>query len=185
VGAEPDPGRPAPFILERPPPPPEVRSGLATVLFTDLVGSTLREAQVGDQRWGAMLDSHDRLCAEVVGHGGGRMVKQTGDGVLAVFDDPVRAVNAALDLARQLPVLGLSARAGLHTGIVERRGDGDVAGISVNIAARVQALADAGEVLVSRTLRDLLLGSGYQFRDRGSHQLKGVDGAWDLFEVID
>ncbi|MGH8977443.1 MAG: alpha/beta fold hydrolase [Acidimicrobiia bacterium] len=156
---------------------------LATVMFTDIVDSTKRAADLGDRRWRAMLDHHDTSSNRVVARFGGRIVKQTGDGLLVTFDGPARAVECARvlrdTLGREVPI-----RAGLHTGEVERRGD-DVGGIGVHIAARVAALAGPSEVLVSRTVRDLVVGSDLAFEDRGTHELKGMPEAWQLYAAIE
>jgi class 3 adenylate cyclase len=152
---------------------------LATVLFTDIVSSTERARQVGDRRWREILDSHDELIKSEVDHFGGRIVKTTGDGALATFDGPARAIRCASTLRQVLPV---PIRAGLHTGEVELRGD-DVGGIAVHIGARVAAVAGAGEVLVSRTVKDLVAGSGILFTDRGTFTLKGVPDEWQLYAV--
>ena len=157
---------------------------LATILFTDIVDSTKRAASAGDHRWRELLDNHDRMAERHVHRFGGRHVKTTGDGILATFDGPARAIQCGLALCEGARQLGVDVRVGLHTGEVERRGD-DVAGIAVHIAARVQAQAQPGEVWVSRTVADLVTGSGITFRDRGEHQLKGVPGAWQLFAVED
>ena len=155
---------------------------LATVLFTDIVDSTARAARLGDRDWRALLDSHDELALREVHRHRGLLERFTGDGVVATFDGPARAVRCALALRDRVHALGVRIRAGLHTGEIERRGD-DVAGIGVHIAARVMALAAGDEVLVSRTVKDLVAGSGLEFHDRGSHQLKGVPEAWDLFRA--
>jgi class 3 adenylate cyclase len=155
---------------------------LATVLFTDIVGSTERASNLGDQQWARLLDDHDRTCAQHVQRCRGRMVKSTGDGLLATFDGPARAIACALDLRAALRPLGIDIRAGLHTGEIELRAD-DIGGIAVHIAARIEALAGDGEVLASRTVVDLVVGSGIEFRDRGEHELKGVPGKWNLFAV--
>jgi class 3 adenylate cyclase len=153
---------------------------LATVMFTDIVGSTRRAAELGDRRWRELLEQHDEItCAEVVRFRG-RVVKNTGDGFLATFDGPTRAVRCATTLAERIPDLGVDVRSGLHTGECELRGD-DIGGIAVHIGARVAALAGAGEVLVSNTVKDLVNGSGITFRDRGTHALKGLPGEWQLF----
>jgi class 3 adenylate cyclase len=157
---------------------------LATVLFTDIVGSTEQAARLGDRAWRSLLDSHDQTVAEVIGRYRGRLVKTTGDGVLATFDGPARAIQCACSLRDEVRKLGVDVRAGLHTGEVEVRGD-DVGGIGVHIAARVAALAEAGAVWVSRTVTDLVVGSGIKFHDRGEHELKGVPGLWRLFAVDD
>ena len=157
---------------------------LATILFTDIVDSTKRAAGTGDRRWRELLDNHDRMAGRQVHRFGGRQVKTTGDGILATFDGPARAIQCGLALCEGARQLGMEVRVGLHTGEVERRGD-DVAGIGVHIAARVQACAQPGEVWVSRTVTDLVTGSAIVFSDRGEHQLKGVPGAWQLFAVED
>jgi class 3 adenylate cyclase len=155
---------------------------LATVLFTDIVGSTVRASEVGDRRWRESLNGYDELARRQLERFRGRQVKTTGDGTLAVFDGPARAVECARTLTEAVRSLGLEIRAGLHTGEIETRGD-DVAGVAVHIAARVSALARASEVLVSRTVTDLVVGSGIEFADRGEHELKGVPGTWRLFAV--
>jgi class 3 adenylate cyclase len=162
--------------------PEQAERVLATVLFTDIVGSTERAREVGDRRWGELLDAHDRLAGELVGRFGGRLVKSTGDGVLATFDRPGRAIRCATALRDRLRGIGVEIRAGLHTGEVQYR-DADVGGIAVHIAARVMAAAGAGEVLVSRTVHDLVAGSDYVLEDRGAHALRGMAGEWRLFAV--
>jgi class 3 adenylate cyclase len=157
---------------------------LATILFTDIVDSTKRAAGIGDRRWRELLDSHDRMAARQVHRFGGRQVKSTGDGILATFDGPARAIECGRAICEGARQLGMEMRVGVHTGEVERRGD-DVAGIGVHIAARVQGCAQPGEVWVSRTVTDLVTGSGIVFDDRGERQLKGVPGAWQLFTVVD
>jgi class 3 adenylate cyclase len=156
---------------------------LATILFSDIVDSTKRAAGIGDRRWRELLDSHDRMAGRQVRRFGGRQVKTTGDGILATFDGPARAIQCGLAICDGARQLGVEMRVGVHTGEVERRGD-DVAGIGVHIAARVEAAARPGEVWVSRTVTDLVTGSGIEFDDRGEHQLKGVTGAWQLFTVV-
>jgi class 3 adenylate cyclase len=156
---------------------------LATVLFTDIVGSTQRAAMLGDRRWRELLGVHDELAGRVVQEFGGRLVKTTGDGILATFDGPGRAIHAAAALAEELASVGVQLRAGVHTGEVELR-DGDVAGIAVHVAARVMAAAQPGEVLVSRTVRDLVTGSDIALHDRGTRPLKGLAGSWQLFSVV-
>jgi class 3 adenylate cyclase len=155
---------------------------LATVLFTDIVGSTDRAATVGDQRWRSLLDRHDEAVREQLRRFRGREVKTTGDGFLAAFDGPARAVECALALVAAVRPLGLDLRAGVHTGECEQRGD-DLGGIAVHIGARVASLAQPNEVLVSRTVTDLVAGSGLRFVDRGEHELKGVPNRWQLFSV--
>ncbi len=161
-------------------PPTRSERVLATVMFTDIVDSTQKAAQVGDRRWRALLDEHDLRSEQVVTRFGGNVVKQTGDGTLATFDGPARAVQAAQELRGALAGAGMPIRAGLHTGEIERR-NGDVGGIGVHIAARVAALACADEVLVSRTVRDLVIGSDLAFEDRGTHELKGVPDTWQIY----
>ena len=155
---------------------------LASVLFTDIVGSTDRAAALGDRRWREVLDRHDALTREHVERFRGRMVKTTGDGALATFDGPARAIRCAVSLRDAVSTAGLELRAGIHTGEVEQRGD-DIGGIAVHLAARVQSLAGEREVLVSRTVADLVAGSGIAFSDRGEHELKGVPGRWRLLAV--
>jgi class 3 adenylate cyclase len=153
---------------------------LATVLFTDIVDSTRRAVELGDRRWRELLEQHDQITRAEVARFQGRVVKDTGDGFLATFDGPTRAVRCAAELAERMPQLGIDVRSGLHTGECELRGD-DIGGIAVHIGARVAALAGAGEVLVSNTVKDLVNGSGITFRDRGTHALKGLPGEWQLF----
>ncbi|HEU4760332.1 MAG TPA: adenylate/guanylate cyclase domain-containing protein [Dehalococcoidia bacterium] len=163
-------------------PAPEPDRVLATVLFTDIVGSTQRAAELGDRRWRDLLDSYYGLARRELTHFRGREVKTTGDGFLATFDGPARAIRcgrAVRDGARQM---GVDTRAGLHTGECEAMGD-DVGGIAVHIGARVAAVAGPGEVLVSSTVKDLVAGSGIQFQDRGLHALKGMPEEWRLFLV--
>jgi DNA-binding SARP family transcriptional activator/pimeloyl-ACP methyl ester carboxylesterase len=155
---------------------------LATVLFTDIVGSTERATELGDRRWRDLLDQHDRLIRRELGRYHGREVKTTGDGVLATFDGPGRGINCAQAICARARTLGIEVRAGLHTGECELR-DGDVGGIAVHIGARVAGLARPGEVLVSSTVKDLVVGSGLIFADRGDHSLKGAPGEWRLYAV--
>jgi class 3 adenylate cyclase len=163
-------------------PAPEPDRVLATVLFTDIVTSTERLAQVGDRRWKELLDQHDILVRRELERHRGRFVENTGDGILATFDGPARAIRCAHAIATSVKALGIEVRAGLHTGEVELRGEG-VTGIGVNIAARVMATAGPGEVVVSSTVKDLVAGSGLRFADRGTHDLRGVPGEWRLFAV--
>jgi class 3 adenylate cyclase len=153
---------------------------LATVLFTDIVGSTELAARAGDRGWREVLEVHDELAGRLVAQFHGRLVKTTGDGVLATFDGPGRAIRCAAALGEGLAGIGLRIRAGLHTGEIELR-DGDVGGIAVHIAARVLAAAGPGQIVASRTVRDLVVGSDIGMDDLGTRQLKGVDGAWQLF----
>ena len=155
---------------------------LATVMFTDIVGSTERAAEIGDSRWRGLLESHDGLVQEHIERNRGRSIKSTGDGVLATFDGPARAIRAASSIEESVRRLGLEIRAGLHTGECEVIGD-DVGGLAVHIGARVMGAAAPGEVLVSSTVKDLVVGSGIDFDDRGEHDLKGIPGAWRLFAV--
>jgi class 3 adenylate cyclase len=154
----------------------------AVVLYTDLVESTGQAVQMGDQRWRETLEVHNNAAARQIERHRGRLVKSTGDGVLAVFDGPGRAVRCAQAILADVHQLGSEARAGLHAGEVELLGD-DIAGIGVHIAARVMGHAEPGEVVVSRTIKDLVVGSGLRFKDRGSHTLKGVPDDWQLFTV--
>lgn len=155
---------------------------LATVLFTDIVDSTRRAAQMGDRDWRALLDAHDAVVRSQLTRFRGREVNTSGDGFLAMFDGPQRAIRCAMAIRDAVRSLGIEVRAGLHTGECEVRGD-DIGGIGVHIGARVSALAGPDEVLVSSTLRDLVIGSGLEFEDRGAHELKGVPGEWRLFAV--
>jgi class 3 adenylate cyclase len=156
---------------------------LATVLFTDIVSSTELAAERGDAAWRAILDRHDATVRREVEAHRGVLVKSTGDGVLARFDGPGRAVACASAIRRDVAGLGVHVRAGAHTGEVELRGD-DIGGIAVHIAARVAGLAGSGEVLVSRTVKDLTAGSGLTFEDRGEHALKGVPDRWRLYAAV-
>ena len=162
---------------------PQARRLLATVLFTDIVGSTQRAQAAGDQRWWELLDAHDEAARRQVEQEGGRWIKSTGDGVLAVFDGPGRAIRCAVALRKELAGIGVEIRAGIHTGELDLRDD-DVGGIAVHIAARIMAAAGAGEILVSRTVRDLVTGSGIALEDRGTHTLKGLSDPWQLFAAV-
>ena len=157
---------------------------LATVMFSDIVASTERAAEVGDRNWRDVLDRHDELVRTELEAHGGREIKTTGDGFLALFDAPARAIRCAVAIRERLRGVGLDVRIGLHSGEVERRGD-DVGGIAVNIGSRVAAEGEAGDVVVSSTVRDLVAGSGIGFADRGEHALKGVPDRWRLFAVAD
>lgn len=159
---------------------PDLDRVLATLLITDLVGSTERASELGDRKWREVLARHDELAKTQIESHRGRLWKMTGDGVLATFDAPGRAIRCALGLDKALSELGLRMRAGLHTGEVELRGN-DVGGIAVHLAARLCTLAGAGEALVSRTVTDLVTGSGIRFRERGVHSLKGVPGEWQVY----
>jgi len=161
---------------------PDLDRVLATVMFTDIVGSTDRAAALGDRKWRQLLDEHDAVVARHVEQFRGRFVKHTGDGALATFDGPGRAINCARALRTAMAGLGIQIRAGVHAGEVELRGE-DVGGIAVHICARVCALAGPEEILVSSTVKDLAVGSGITFSDRGAHALKGVPGEWRLYAV--
>jgi class 3 adenylate cyclase len=156
---------------------------LATLMFTDLVGSTARAAALGDSRWGALLSAHDRVVRRELERFHGREIDTAGDGFLATFDGPARAIRCACAVRDAVSELDLEMRAGVHTGEVEFAGD-RVRGIAVHTGARVAAMASAGEVLVSSTVRDLVAGSGLQFEDRGEHELKGVPGLWRVLAVV-
>jgi class 3 adenylate cyclase len=163
-------------------PVPEPDRALATVLFTDIVSSTERAAALGDDAWTRTLDRHDELVAHEVERHRGRRINTTGDGMLATFDGPARAVRCAQAIRKAVQPLGIDVRAGLHTGEIELRG-ADIGGIAVHIGQRVSALAGPGEVLVSSTVKDLVAGSGIAFADRGSHVLKGLADEWRVFAV--
>jgi class 3 adenylate cyclase len=153
---------------------------LMSVAFTDIVDSTKRAAELGDKRWRQLLEAHNSVAANQVESKGGRLVKFTGDGLMATFDGPARAVQCLQTLGERLEEFDVSIRAGVHTGEVELIGD-DIGGIAVHIAARIAGLAGSGEVLTSSTVRDLVAGSGLEFDDRGEHELKGVPGTWRVF----
>jgi class 3 adenylate cyclase len=155
----------------------------AVVLYTDLVGSTKQAAELGDRRWRELLEVHNHALRRQIEHHRGRLVKSTGDGVLAVFDGPARAVRCAQAILGDIRQLGCEAYAGLHAGEIELLGD-DVAGIAVHIAARVMSSAAPGEVLVSSTVKDLVVGSGLQFADRGPQTLRGIPDAWQLYAAL-
>ena len=153
---------------------PRSNRRLAAVLFTDLVSSTEQQRAAGDQRWRTTLDSHDDVAQRAVTRNGGRIVKSTGDGILAVFDGPISAVASAAEILRALHRIGVSARAGVHVGEIEERGD-DLTGIAVTLCSRISDQAEADEILVSSTVRDLVAGSGIRFESKGAHDLKGID----------
>lgn len=163
-------------------PEPQIDRFLTTVLFTDIVDSTVKADELGDRAWTKLLDIHDGFSKDQLALFGGKWVKSTGDGMLATFDGPGRAIQCAMSLLERARDHGLELRAGLHTGEAERRGD-DIAGMAVHIAARVSALAGANEVLVTSTVRDLVAGSGVRFEDRERITLKGVPGEWLLLAV--
>ena len=156
---------------------------LATVLFTDIVGSTDRAVALGDRRWKELLDTHDSLVKQRLEEFRGRFIKSTGDGLLATFDGPARAIRSAFAIKDSLGSVGIEIRSGLHTGEVEIRGE-DVGGIAVHIGARIMSAANAHEVLVSSTVKDLTAGSGIDFVPRGEHELKGVPDKWRLFSAV-
>jgi pimeloyl-ACP methyl ester carboxylesterase len=163
-------------------PQPDIDRVLSTVLFADIVGSTERAAQLGDHRWRDVLDSYYAAADDEIERLRGRRVKTLGDGVLATFDGPARAVRCAQGLAMKTRALGLEVRSGIHTGEIELMGE-DVGGIAVHISSRVTDHAGAGEIVVSSTVKDLVAGSGIEFEERGSHELKGVPGRWNLYAV--
>jgi class 3 adenylate cyclase len=160
----------------------EVDRILTTLMFTDIVGSTERAAALGDQAWRSLLDAHDRTVRDQLRRFRGKEINTTGDGFLASFDGPARAIRCAQAINEAIRPLGLDLHLGVHTGECEVRGD-DLGGLSVHIAGRIGSLAEAGEVLVSGTVKDLVVGSRIEFVDRGEHQLKGVPGAWRLYGV--
>jgi class 3 adenylate cyclase len=162
--------------------PTDVDRVLRTVLFTDIVNSTARLAEVGDRRWRELLDAHGTAVRRAVEQFRGAVVNTAGDGFLVAFDGPARAIRCAMAIVDSARPLGMEVRAGLHTGECEARGD-DLVGIAVHIGARIEALAGAGEVLVTSTVRDLVAGSGIAFVDRGQHELKGVPGTWQVLAV--
>jgi class 3 adenylate cyclase len=155
---------------------------LATVLFTDIVGSTQRASELGDRAWRQLLDQHDDVARLTISQHRGALVKMTGDGIVATFDGPGRAIRCALAYQAATSRLGLPVRAGLHTGEIELR-DKDIGGIAVHIAARVLSLAGSGELLVSRVVTDLVVDAGILFAERGTHEFKGLPGRWDVFAV--
>ena len=155
---------------------------LTTVLFTDIVDSTARAAALGDGVWAQVLDRHDAIARSAIRSYGGRFVKETGDGVLAVFEAPARGIECAKRLRSALSHAGIAIRAGIHTGEVELRGE-DVSGIGVHIAARVASLAGAGELLASRTVKDLVTGAEYTFASRGALRLRGVPERWEVLAI--
>jgi class 3 adenylate cyclase len=155
---------------------------LATVLFTDIVGSTEKAAALGDKRWRELLDNHHAIVRSNLARYRGHYIKTTGDGILATFDGPARGVRCACAIADEMRPLGIEVRAGLHTGECELINN-DVGGIAVHIGARVTALAGASDVLVSSTVKDLVAGSGLRFADRGNQSLKGIPGEWHIYAV--
>jgi class 3 adenylate cyclase len=163
--------------------PAQTDRQLSTVLFTDIVDSTQTASSLKDRRWKDLLARHDRLSHEKVQRFGGRFVSSTGDGILATFDGPSRAIRCAHELGRALEPSGIMIRAGVHTGEIELRADNDIGGIGVHIASRVMSEAGPGEVVCSRTVKDLVAGSEFEFEDRGLQTLKGVPDRWQLFTV--
>lgn len=161
----------------------DVERILTTVLFTDIVGSTERAASLGDRRWSSLLDVHDRTVRDQLRRFRGNEINTTGDGFIASFDGPARAIRCAQAILEATSTVGIDLRIGLHTGECEVRGE-DLAGMAVHIAARVGALARSKEVLVSSTVKDLVVGSGIDFEDRSEHELKGVPGRWKLFAAV-
>lgn len=153
------------------------------VLFTDIVDSTRHSAAVGDAKWRAVLDSHDRIARRLIDEHHGRVVKSTGDGLLATFDAPSQGVECGMKMCDALRGIGIEIRAGIHAGEIEVHDDGDISGIAVNLAARVEQKASDGELWASSTVREMMLGGSASFEERGEHKLKGVDGTWRLFSV--
>jgi class 3 adenylate cyclase len=163
-------------------PTPRADRVLSTVLYTDIVGSTSRASELGDRRWREVLDAHDKIVRVALRGMSGREVKNRGDGFLATFDGPARGIRCAMQIRDGVRTLGLEVRCGLHTGEVELRGD-DIGGIAAHVGARIEALAEPGEILVSRTVRDLVAGSGIGFVDVGVRSLRGVPDEWQLYSV--
>ena len=162
---------------------PETDRMLATVLFTDIVASTAHTAEIGDRGWRELLETHNAVVRGQLAKFRGREVNTTGDGFLAIFDGPARAVRCARAITEEVKPLGLDVRSGIHTGECERVGE-DVTGIAVDIAGRIASLAEAGQTLVSSTVKDLVVGSGLEFDAQATRELKGVPGEWQLFEVV-
>jgi class 3 adenylate cyclase len=162
--------------------PADPDRAFAAILFTDIVGSTERASAIGDREWRNLLETHDAVAQTVVQNHWGKLIKMTGDGMLATFDRPGVAIQCAIAFGQAVRPLGIEIRAGLHAGEVEVR-DMDIAGIGVHIAARVLSSASPGEVWVSAAVPIVVFGSGFEFEDRGDHELKGVPGSWKLFAV--
>jgi class 3 adenylate cyclase len=164
-------------------PPASVQRRFGSVLFTDIVGSTSLSSTVGDIEYRDLIDEHDHAAHRTTVAHRGRVVKSTGDGILAYFNTPSDAVSAASSLRTVLDEIGFTIRIGIHAGEIEEHADGDISGVAVNLAARVEQAASDGSIFVSSTMKDLLLGSAVRLVDRGEHLLKGFDGAWRLYEV--
>lgn len=162
---------------------PAAERFLSTILFTDIVDSTARAAVLGDAEWRTLLERHNAIVRTQLEHFSGTEVRHTGDGIMATFDSPARAIQCAIAITELVRNIGLQVRAGIHSGEIEVF-DHDLSGIAVNIGARVAAAAGASEVLVSRTVKDAVIGSSIDFEDRGAHQLKGVPGQWDLYAAL-
>jgi class 3 adenylate cyclase len=156
---------------------------LATIMFTDIVGSTQHAHKLGDRDWKILLESHDKLCENCVKKFRGELIKRTGDGIHATFDRPGRAISCAREILDGAQNLGIGIRVGLHTGECEIRGQ-ETEGVAVHLAARVAALANSNEVLVSRTVRDLVAGSGLEFTDRGIHKMRGFPEEWQVYSIV-
>ena len=171
------------FLTGARPAPPAERE-LATILFTDIAGSTDRAAAIGDSRWLEVRAAHDAIVRRNLGSYRGREIERTGDGFLATFDGPARAVHCAVRVRDEVRSLGLAIRAGLHTGEIERR-PAEIGGIAVHLASRVLSLARQGEILVSGTVADLVIGADITFEDRGTEVLKGIPGNWRILSVAD
>jgi class 3 adenylate cyclase len=164
-------------------PPLSVQRRFAAIMLTDIVGSTAMASSMGDVRWRELIERHAHITHRVFSSNGGRVVKSTGDGALALFETPSDAVGAASSLRAALDDVGLAIRAGIHAGEVEEHADGDISGLAVNLAARVEQAASDGAIYVSSTMKQLLLGGRFELADRGAHTLKGFEGTWPLFEV--
>ena len=164
---------------------PRTERRFATVVFTDIVESTKRTAREGDEAWRHTLDSHDRIAWATAARHAGTIVNTTGDGVVVRFDGPSQALAFARDFRREVGSAGVPVRCGMHAGEIEVRADGDITGFAVNLAARVDQAADDGEIFVSSTVRDLLLGGDTRFDDRGEHMLKGFDSPWRLYALAE
>jgi class 3 adenylate cyclase/pimeloyl-ACP methyl ester carboxylesterase len=164
-------------------PAARVNRVISTVVFTDIVDSTRLAEEMGDRKWRAMLETHDDITARTTATNGGRLIKTTGDGCMATFDGPGRAITSACQLRKELGRIGIAIRTGIHTGEIELRGSDDVAGLGVHLAARIMGEASPGEILTSNTVKDLVVGSDFRFDDRGLHSLKGFDEEWRLFAV--